>query len=519
MSVSFDNPELSATPSPLPTDTLADSVVILLALTVVQRLVGFVRAVLFCRWLDAEQLGLWDMAFSFLLLAAPVAVLAIPGSFGRYLEYYRQRGQLGRFLRWSALACIGLGLASSVGIVSMRHWLSMLVFGAEDHSDLVALAAGCLGATIVYSFLIELFTGLRNIRLVSVMQLANSVAFAVLGVVLLWGWQCSAKSVLAAYGGSCLVAAVLAGLVVRRTFRLRGRSAERVEFAGAESRKAIWPKIVPFAAWILLGSVLTNLFGVVDRYMIVHFSKVPAAEALDVVGNYYSSRVVPTLLVSLAMMLGGMMLPHLSHDWEAGRREQATARLRLFLKLFGFAVSAAAVAVLLTAPLLFNVAFRGKFPGGEAVLPWTLAYCAWFGLATVMQNYLLCAEKAWLSSVALVCGLALSIPMNIVLLPRLGLEGAVLSTTAANLLVLSLVCLFNHRLGFHPDTGVCVVLVLPALLCLNVWLAALSLVVVAVAAIWSNRLLSPKEKYRLSAAIAQYIKRMGRALRRAAVQK
>ncbi len=71
MSLSFDNPECPTTPTPLPTDTLVDSVLILLGLSVVQRLVGFVRAVLFCRWLDAEQLGLWDMAFSFLLLAAP----------------------------------------------------------------------------------------------------------------------------------------------------------------------------------------------------------------------------------------------------------------------------------------------------------------------------------------------------------------------------------------------------------------------------------------------------------------
>ena len=84
-------------------------------LTVVQRLVGFVRAVLFCRWLDAEQLGLWDMAFSFLLLAAPLSVLAIPGSFGRYLEHYRRRGQLRRFLRWTMLACGGLAAAACRG--------------------------------------------------------------------------------------------------------------------------------------------------------------------------------------------------------------------------------------------------------------------------------------------------------------------------------------------------------------------------------------------------------------------
>ena len=46
---------------------------------------------------------------------------------------------------------------------------------------------------------------------------------------------------------------------------------------------------------------------------------------------------------SIAVTLGAMITPHLSHDWEAGRRELVAARLRLFLKLFGFAIYAAAV--------------------------------------------------------------------------------------------------------------------------------------------------------------------------------
>jgi O-antigen/teichoic acid export membrane protein len=72
-------------------DTLAASVVILLAANIVQRSVGFGRGILFCRWLTPDELGTWEMAYSFLLLAAPVVVLGLPGSFGRYLERFRQR--------------------------------------------------------------------------------------------------------------------------------------------------------------------------------------------------------------------------------------------------------------------------------------------------------------------------------------------------------------------------------------------------------------------------------------------
>ncbi|HEX4150497.1 MAG TPA: lipopolysaccharide biosynthesis protein, partial [Pirellulales bacterium] len=80
-------------------DTLADSVVILLALTLLQRLLGFVRGVLFCRWLSPQELGEWEMCFSFLMLAAPLAIFSLPGAFGRYLEFFRIRGQYRLFIR------------------------------------------------------------------------------------------------------------------------------------------------------------------------------------------------------------------------------------------------------------------------------------------------------------------------------------------------------------------------------------------------------------------------------------
>ncbi|MCR9117616.1 MAG: hypothetical protein NXI22_11785, partial [bacterium] len=79
-------------------DTLLVGVVFMLGVTVIQRIVGFGRSLLFCAYLDDDQLGLWSLAFSFLLLAAPLAVIGLPGSFGRYVEYYRNSGRLRSFL-------------------------------------------------------------------------------------------------------------------------------------------------------------------------------------------------------------------------------------------------------------------------------------------------------------------------------------------------------------------------------------------------------------------------------------
>ena len=118
-------------------DTLADSMLILLTLSVVQRLVGFCRAVVFCRWLQPDQLGQWDMAFSFLMLAAPVSALSLSGAFGRYVDYFRQRLQL-RGLLWQTASATGcLVIASAVTILVAREWFSELIFGTPDMMHLV----------------------------------------------------------------------------------------------------------------------------------------------------------------------------------------------------------------------------------------------------------------------------------------------------------------------------------------------------------------------------------------------
>ncbi|MBN1394362.1 MAG: oligosaccharide flippase family protein [Pirellulales bacterium] len=499
-----DNREPFAPIAPPRTDTLLDSVLIILALTAVQRLVGFVRAVLFCRWLDAEQLGLWDMTFSFLLLAAPLAVAALPGAFGRYLEHYRQRGQLHAFLRRMAFVCGGLGAAACVLVALLRNWVSLLIFGTPSHANLVAVAAAALAAVIVYNFLVELCVAMRNIRLSSAMQLINGLAFAALGLGLLLGWRCSAESVLLGYGGSCLIAAAAALFLLRGAWPTPPPDPRL-------SQPAIWSKVAPFAAWVLSVNLLTNLFGVVDRYMIIHFSRESVDGALDMVGNYHASRVAPMLLVSIAAMLAAMVLPHLSRDWEAGRRELVAFRLRLLLKVFGLGLFAGAAAVAVVAPMLFDFAFDGKYPDGLKVLPWTLVYCCWFGTMMVAQNYLYCSEKTRFGGLALLGGLALNVPLNLLLLPRLGLTGAVLATAAANALALFLVCLYNRRLGFRLDDGARLIIVLPMLVCLGPWVSVAALAAVAAEAVWGTRLFTPDEKRRLAERLDDLGARLGLA--------
>jgi PST family polysaccharide transporter len=440
-------------------DTLAASVAILLVANLVQRSVGFGRGVLFCRWLAPDELGTWDMAYSFLVLAAPVVVLGLPGCFGRYLERFRQRGQLRTFLRRASIWTASLTFAAVGLLVLAAPQFSALIFGGSDRVAMVLLLAASLAAVILHHFLEALFAALRKFSIVSTMHFCQSLVFAGLSLALLWWWQFAAESIVIGYGMACLVSAV--GTLIWKGRALAGE----IEPDAGVAHREFWPPLVRFAVWVWVTNFLCHLFAVVDRYMLVHWSGLENADALALVGHYHASRIVPLLFLCVADLLAGVVMPYLSHDWEAGERQRVSDRLNLILKLSSLMMFAGGVIVLWAAPLLFHVAFDGRYNEGLAVMPWTMTYCVWYGLLLVAQNYIWCAERTKLGTVPLAAGLLVNMALNIVLIPAWGLLGAVVSTTLATGLALAVLYVINRGAGMQIQAGLVWLSLAPAAMC------------------------------------------------------
>lgn len=442
-------------------ETLIDSVVMLLIMSVVQRSVGFVRGILVCRWLSPAELGQWDLAYGFLNLAVPVAVLGIPGSFGRYMERYRMRGQGRRFL---ALTGSVIALLAGAGFTVMLVWpeyISEFVFGHPNATKEVVWLAFGLVSLIGFTSLTELFSGLRQFRVVSLLEFGKSLVYAILSIVLLVAWETTSDAIIVAYTVSAAVCLLAFLVPLRTTWRELPRGEERLV------QSELWRTLLPFAVWVWVTNWLVNLFEITDRYMILHFSGMPNEEALAQVGNYHSARIVPLLLLAIAGLISSAALPHLSYDWEAGRREQVSRRVNLVAKMMGLTMVVTGTAIMIAAPLLFEVAFAGKFHGGASVLPLTLTYLCWAALATVLSNYLWCAEKASWGSLALLLGLIVNMALNLTLLPILGLMGAVIATTAAHAVALILIAWCGRILGLKLSLGMVAMLAAPLVLALG----------------------------------------------------
>ncbi|HEY5315614.1 MAG TPA: hypothetical protein VIK18_23990, partial [Pirellulales bacterium] len=273
---------------------------------------------------------------------------------------------------------------------------------------------------------------------------------------------------------------------------------------------AFWSKLIPYALSLWATNWLSNLFSIVDRYMIIHYSAMDADTALAAVGQYHAARLIPLLVMQFSNLLGTMLLPHLTHDWEAGRLPAVSSRMNLFLKTLGLAIFAIGVGVLLVAPLLFELVFHGKYDIGLTLLPLTIAYCLWNALGCVARTYLCCDERVSLVSVAYGAGLAVNVGLNLVLLSRLGLIGAVWSAVAGNVVTLALMYLFSSARGLALDRGALLVSLLPAA-CGGGLVTALPVAALALGLTLSTGwILSASEKRQLVALAADYRRRLAR---------
>ncbi len=469
-------------------DSLALGVVFALVLTIGQRAIGFVRGILFCRLMTDQELGQWSMVWSLLMLLAPLAMLGLPGCFGRYSEHYRQRGQLRIFIFRIGVVSVVMSLMTAAALLIFPATFAEWFFRDSSQTTLIASLALSLVAVAISNFAISLMESLRQVRLVSIMRFVTGLAFAVVGTILIVVCKDNSAAVTLAYGLCCLL-----GLIPAMWLGWKFRQGI-IENGSSLSHQSMWRKIAPFAVWLWLSNLLNNLFEVSDRYMLIHWSDTTSALAQSMVGQYHSGRIIPLLIVSLATVVGGVLLPYMSAAWEDGRIQQATRQLNVSYKLVGLSFTASGILVLIASSFFFDTILQGRYNDGLAVLPLTLVYCIWFSLYTVGQDYLWVAEKGKLATLAVGTGLVANILLNMLFIPYWGLAGAVWATTIGNLIVLLLILVMNHCSGCHTDLGIWLISGTPLVLLLTPWLATLMLVGLCIVAHRTDWLFSPDEK-------------------------
>jgi O-antigen/teichoic acid export membrane protein len=485
-------------------DSLAAGLSFMLVANLLQRGIGFARSILLCRILVDEHLGMWALASSFFVLAAPLAVLGLPGTFGRLVESYRVSGHLHVYLRRVAIVS-SIGVAACVaGLIAIPDASSRVIFGTSLSLATMSLVAAVLCAVILFNTLTELLSGLRKPKVVSAMHTTQSLVFTLTslsGLVLINDW----RVLIAAFGVSSMAGVIPAIPSLRFWNEQPMRDSAPAQLSAGE----MWNRVIPFALSMWCMNLLSNLFEVVDRYMLLYLSADSAMHGQALVGQFHSGRIMPVLLTSLTMMLGGLLLPYLAADWERGNRKAVSDSLRLTLKcstLFFFVLSLGSLAV---APVLFEHVLAGRYADGLAILPLALVHCSFAGVAYLMQNYFWCAERGRVVSIHTALGLILNILLNVFWVPLWGLHGAMLATAVSGAFIWLMTLVSIKWAGVQIGLPCYAFGVLPVVLALGTVPSALVLTMVLIVSSRTHWFFSPTEKDTLDRAILPKIQRLG----------
>jgi O-antigen/teichoic acid export membrane protein len=239
----------------------------------------------------------------------------------------------------------------------------------------------------------------------------------------------------------------------------------------------MWRRLLPYAAALWAMNLLTNVFALSDRYMILHLLPATEFDGQAAVGQYHSARIIPMLMMSLATMVSGVLMPYLSADWEAGRRDAVRQRIRRILFGVSATFTAGAGAAMLIAPWFFAEFLENRYSDGLSLLPMAFVFSIWVALATIGQDYLWVAERGKLVAIAIGTGLVVNVILNLFLLPVWGLHGAVVATLVANGIVLLGLWLAMAHHGYPVDQTTFYVTILPATILAGPWAAIICVLV------------------------------------------
>ncbi len=515
-------------------DTFATGVMVMLLLNFVQRLVGLLRGLGFCHFLSDVELGQWALINSFFIIGVPIAVLGLPGSFGRFVEYFRSRNQLGEyFRRVAAVSIVGL-LVSCSAILTFPQQFTWVLFKESQPYWLVVWMVVTLISVTVFSFVNELVAALREVRAVSLMQFVQSVVFGVVGLVILCidpTWT----MLLPSFTIACVLA-TLPGLLVlitsyRKEFSIAPRplvgslpvpkrnkklqTKRKVQHAKTDAvekpfnARALWARILPYAVALWVMNLLSNLFEVSDRYMLLHLMSGSEHAGQAMVGQYHCGRILPNLLTSIAMMLGGVLLPFISADWEAAKPQRIAARLRQVMQMVSIGFTLLAIAAMCVAPLLFYYGFSDRYREAEAILPISMSQAIWVSLFIVAQSYLLCIERGKQLAALMIGGLLVNLGLNWILIQQYGLFGAVLATSTANLLTLLILLWRMGRHGCPLGWGTLALCLTPLAVAAGPVVATIALIAIVIVAGRTSWLLSLEDRRQIDSAILPKLNRLG----------
>ena len=374
----------------------------------------------------SEIYGAWVQMLVTVGLLAPILTLQFGTAAVRFLaaeeDKEKRRRAFGAML-WPILA-----FAFLVFIISLllRQNLSIFLFASPEYVSLIPLTLLWASMEALFSFSLSYLRARGKIRRLAIIQLALAVIkMAIIVALATAGHSLGWIVTLIIVGEASLVATVF-GMIIREI------GFPKPAWEGLKHYLSFSVPQIPAGAllWIISAS---------DRYFITHLLN------LSQTGTYSASYTLGNLIYMLYMPIGYVLLPSVSKFWE--REELTKTRnyfeyaTRLFLAL---AIPAAAGLYILSQPLLGILTTSEYMVGGSLVLLVALG-TIFYGLYGINVYVIYLVEQTKWLPLMIGIAAATNAGINIVLIPKIGIMAAAISTIVSYFILAAILTVWTRR--------------------------------------------------------------------------
>ncbi len=382
---------------------------------------------------SSELYGVWINMNVTVGLLIPILSLHFSTALVRFIAAEEDRGKRNEAFSTMLWPILLMGLLS-IGIASLlRTSLSSVLFSTSKYMNFIPLTLLWAFSESLLTFLLSYMRARGKLKKLSTIQatlllckVALILILSTLGYSL--GWIVASMI--------CTVAAFTIPLFI---MIVRDIGMPRISAKGLTG-------FIVFSIPQIPSGILLWIIALSDRGFITHFIGLSAS------GVYSASYTLGSLLALLYGPIAFVLLPTVSRLWELGQKNRVRKYMEYSTKLFVLlAVPAATGLYILSQPLLKSLTTAEYAVGGNLVFL--------VGLATIclgiyqMNIYiiLLVKKTPWLVPMVGLAA-AVNIGLNIILIPRVGIIGAAISTIAAYFCLACIVTVWARRvLSYRVD--------------------------------------------------------------------
>ncbi len=382
-------------------------------------ILSWIGTALIARTLDGDHFGSFSFVFNLLGLLGLIAdfetTRIVLTEVGRSTEA-EIRELTGKFMVFRIV----------LGLVAYAIALAAVAVGPYSSLEVQAVAIG--GASLVIASalwsLISICQAKRWLRLVAGALLAGQVGQFAMIIALKQSGEGSMLRYIVPYVASDAIALVIVALGVRTSLPIR---------LSVDVQR--WRRWITEAAPLALGSALGTLYFRIDSVMLTLL--LPREARFYAVGTYQVGYKFSDLLAFVAPALIAATLPTLARAWP---RDPVTfhATFRQAVVLTAVVAAFAVVMFSIFAEPVIVAAFDAKFSGAEASARWLVIAQALNFVSQLAYVCLVSADRRTLYPVVTMCGLAINVGLNFVLIPRHSVMGAATATIVTEVVVLLL---------------------------------------------------------------------------------